>query len=543
MRKIANLTVKGAAFYVDTQAIGTRIWLFSSDFPSADALNLDVKLLIIVLAMLMLSMGAVQSWNAKSRYVEAALLSEAFTLVSPVKKQVSNYFFATGRLPLDNQEANIARAESLFGSSVQGISVHPGGIIRADFSETGDSRALVFVPQINSETGYLSWRCMGESIAKKVVTALKPACDYSSESQQRKLLSAVRSNNAERLQKLLDSRVGDEADINRQTLLSTAIRYSHIDVAKTLIRAGASIDEYVPNLNGEQLTPLMIAWRTGSADSVRLLLDQGADVSIEDQQSRTAIDYAESAKHRFTAEQYSALWTRQQSRLNLPPAQQTSPLLVTQNYSELPAYRYVSQLRDQCQRRGKAVPHWVAELSDVAGQTPESESSRWSKNCRELILLLISLRESQPEWFDESVSLLIQELPDSLVREIAPSVLTVGSKQEEPGLVRHYLSYAIAHNKPKLARYLLDAGANVNSPTNNNSHPIIEASKQGQAELVEYLIANGADLSVRDVFGRTAFLAAIARGHSRVAAQLSEAGSNLSVKDVNGMDATMLAAP
>jgi len=164
--------------------------------------------------MLMLSMGAVQSWNAKNRYIEAALLSEAFTLVLPVKRQVSDYFFATGRLPVDNWEADVAPADSLFGASVHAISVLPGGMVRADFSASGDSRALVFAPEISAESGQLSWRCSAESIAEKVVKTLKPACDYSSESVERSLFSAVRSNDMNRLQTILDRIVDVDVDVD-----------------------------------------------------------------------------------------------------------------------------------------------------------------------------------------------------------------------------------------------------------------------------------------------------------------------------------------
>jgi len=308
--------------------------------------------------MLMLGIGAVQSWNAKKRYFEAALLSEAFTLVSPIKRQVSDYFFATGRFPVDNREANVAPSESLFGSSVQAISVLPGGIVRADFSESGGGRALVFIPLINSETGHLSWRCRGESIAGKVVSTLKPNCDYSPESQQRALLSAVRSADVKRLQGLLGSPLGAEVAINWETLFITAIRFGHIDVADVLIDAGASVDGSLSDPTGLKITPLMIAWLIGNADSVNFLLDRGADISIEDGKSRTALDYAKSAKHRFTAVQFSTLWTRQQSLLKLPPGQQSSPLLVNQSYSALPVLRYVTQLRKQC-------PHGDETITDA----------------------------------------------------------------------------------------------------------------------------------------------------------------------------------
>jgi len=287
---------------------------------------------------------------------------------------------------------------------------------------------------------------------------------------------------------------------------------------------------------------MLMAWRIGSFEAISLLLDRGADVSIEDRHSRNAFDYATGAKHRFTAEQYSVLWTRQQSLLKLPPDQQTSPPLLREDYSVFSAYRYVAQLRDQCEQDTGLMAESAGEVSfEFAQHTPETELTDSTENCHELIRHLTKFQKSHSAWYEQSVSLLIRELPDTLAQKIAQRIVFDKYEQGQTKAVQTYLSDAIANDKPKLARYLLEMGADVNRPTTNNSHPIIEASKLGQESLVKHLVASGADLSVRDVFGRTAFLAAIARGHHGVAEELIAAGSDPRVKDINGMDASMLA--
>lgn len=55
-----------------------------------------------------------------------------------------------------------------------------------------------------------------------------------------------------------------------------------------LVEAGADVNW----IDGEGVTPLILAAFKGHEDIARLLLEQGADTTIRDQWDRTALDYA-----------------------------------------------------------------------------------------------------------------------------------------------------------------------------------------------------------------------------------------------------------
>ncbi len=103
------------------------------------------------------------------------------------------------------------------------------------------------------------------------------------------------------------------------------------------------------------------------------------------------------------------------------------------------------------------------------------------------------------------------------------------------------LEVAIALEQPVVAKYLVDAGADVSAPTVNGSYPIIEASKKGFNHLVSQLINQGADINQQDAMGRTALVAAVAKGRRRLVDTLLRSGADPVQKDRDGISAVMLA--
>ncbi len=71
-----------------------------------------------------------------------------------------------------------------------------------------------------------------------------------------------------------------------------------VEMIDLLLEQHAYIDAASPN----ESTPLMMAARYGHPDSVRLLLESGADVTIKNQQGLTALDFAVGAGRRDIAD-------------------------------------------------------------------------------------------------------------------------------------------------------------------------------------------------------------------------------------------------
>jgi ankyrin repeat protein len=102
------------------------------------------------------------------------------------------------------------------------------------------------------------------------------------------------------------------ADVNKTgwTPLHYAATNGHLDLIKLLLENYAYIDAESPN----KTTPLMMAAMYGSSEAVKLLLEAGADPTLRNQQGLSAIDFANKAGRRESAELIAAVRRSQQPR-------------------------------------------------------------------------------------------------------------------------------------------------------------------------------------------------------------------------------------
>jgi ankyrin repeat protein len=80
----------------------------------------------------------------------------------------------------------------------------------------------------------------------------------------------------------------DTANAYRSTALHAAAESGHLDVCRLLLDWGAKVNR----LNRWQFTPLHLAALLGHLSVVELLVERGADVSVKDEDGRTASDVA-----------------------------------------------------------------------------------------------------------------------------------------------------------------------------------------------------------------------------------------------------------
>jgi ankyrin repeat protein len=88
-----------------------------------------------------------------------------------------------------------------------------------------------------------------------------------------------------------------------------------------------------------------------------------------------------------------------------------------------------------------------------------------------------------------------------------------------------------------IARYLIEAGADVNRPANNkyNVAPINTAASTNQKQMVALLLANGADPNHRQESGFTPLHAAAFHGNEDMVLDLLKAGANTNSRNQAGL--------
>ena len=125
-----------------------------------------------------------------------------------------------------------------------------------------------------------------------------PGIDVNLPNQQGEtpLMMAAIKGNLELVKKL----VARGADVNREGwtplhyAASAGLEHS-VDIARYLLEEHAYID--APSPNGS--TPLMLAAQYSSEGMVKLLIEEGADVSLRNQQGQTAVDFARRSERDF----------------------------------------------------------------------------------------------------------------------------------------------------------------------------------------------------------------------------------------------------
>ncbi len=102
------------------------------------------------------------------------------------------------------------------------------------------------------------------------------------------LIEATLAGNIDDVRTLLQQGTDPNLVYNTNTALTYAARDGFTDIARLLIDQGANVNW----IDGEGVTPLILASFKGHIELVELLLAHKADVTVRDQWDRTALDYA-----------------------------------------------------------------------------------------------------------------------------------------------------------------------------------------------------------------------------------------------------------
>jgi len=449
--------------------------------------------------MVLVSAGASKAYLARSQYINAALLSEAFVLVSPIKQSVSGYYLSNGAMPQSNKDAGLATPKSIFGTSVKRIAINPGGVLQVDFDEEIGKVAMNFTPVTAKRDGFLSWRCSSDSIERAVLEKLRPTCSYQPPSKDRQQTAAIERNQSETV----------------ASRLSQGSSMLNIDQRDKSVLAHTAIPD--AGLSGEEQRSLYVELRSAASECNTARLDRLLSDDIELPKNKVKL-------------RCSDVLTEYVENLSV--------------YKRAMGARLADAMR-QC--NSKEVRTLLRDNPGVDVLNQDSEGGSLFEQaviagCTVLVSTLIRENKLAGTFNGQLLQKAIMQAPQDKLVNLVGSLIDSGADVNALSSSGDTaLSAAITAGQPVVANYLIDAGADVNVKTPSGSYPLIEATKKGHTQLVSRLLAADAEINSVDSFGRSAIIAAVVQHKTGLVELLLQSGANPYLGDKDGINALVLA--
>ena len=535
-----------------------------------------MKLLIILIAMAVTGVGAIHSRHSHSRFVQAAGLSEAFSLVSTVKLRVADYHAKHGVMPHDNAQAGVQPPRSLYGTDVKQIAIRRGGHIFVEFDDQEGARSMVFTPAVSVSNGAMTWECSSDSIESQVLQKIKPACRFDTENADSKMMRAIAIQDLAGLDAALANGADSEAVIHGNTPLMRAAKIGSLPIVERLLKAGAGVDQALPH--DERQTPLMVAINSGNEQVVQLLLGHGASLTRTDYHGLTALDYAIAKDQELDGNRFVVQIS---ARLNpqlagaLEHSALTSDQLLEQ---EMQLYNYYHELRNaasDCHVMRIATlfeqeNEFDAEaLVDGLPLSYHTQKPRCSTSLTRYIgtktvfqravqaRFALAVRECDAHqmeaMFSENNSLHVNDSHggithlDRAVKSGCSDLVNILSRtknfqfSKNDDVLLRAIQSAPRSSLVTMVGALIEAGADVDSRDVDGRSPLLASISLEQPVIAQYLI--NADAKINGVIGDASYplVEASKKGYVRVVKLLIDEGVDVNVQDKLGRSALMVA--
>lgn len=369
------------------------------------------------------------------------MISEAFSLVNPVKKRVSDHYIELGTLPGNNQELGLPDPENLLGTSVRRVAVRQGGLIHVQIGADTEVQTMSFVPTISSSSGHLFWRCISDTISRGVLEKLRPTCDHHQLSKESQLHQAIFIQNLAEIDHWLKEGADPNTLVLGQTSLMLAVDTGNRRIIQRLLDAGAN-----PNLssdNHDGYTPLILAIKARMPDIVALLLENRASALTPDNHGRTPRDHAHLIDAGSSSNEFNFLLNA-----SLNP-----------QFESHPAESF---------KRGYALDkaRWAHYMGDDAGQASQLELAIHSSNLQQARLLIEQgANVNQPT---SNESRLLIEASKRGYADLVSFLIDHGARVDATDkLGRTAYLAAVGTGHVQIAEMLADAGADTRAVDDN----------------------------------------------------------------------------
>jgi ankyrin repeat protein len=276
-------------------------------------------------------------------------------------------------------------------------------------------------------------------------------------------------------------------EYGNRTPMSIAAGYNDIEVVKELVKGGAKYD--VPDVYHH--TPFQVAAGFGYLDLMKYLMKLGVDIHRPDENGETPLIRAVVPGCRVEAVK----------------------ILLEAGARMEDADNSGKTVFDHCRERKDSYQNYGGTFNF---DTRRCEGGRSAK-----------------EVYTEMERVLLDAWYEKFIRDGKPKL--------GAGWAVKILGAAVAQNDEKIAKAVLEAGADPDTPDIRGTTPLIAATRNGNVALMERLIAAGADINLPDANGTTPLMCSVSPYNNAALKCLMDRGAYIDPKDKNGMTALDLA--
>jgi ankyrin repeat protein len=316
------------------------------------------------------------------------------------------------------------------------------------------------------------------------------------------------------------------------------------------------------NVRGQRgMTPLLLALTHGHAEVVKYLLEEGADATLADEDGNTALYQAVELDQ---AEIVRLLLSRSKAELNVRGERGMTPLLLALSRRHTEMVKYLLEEGADVQMKyvtGNTALYLAAGRGHAEFVRLLLSYSKAELNMRGqhgMTPLLLALSQGHTE----VVKYLLEEGADAtLADETGNTSLYQAAGGGHGEIVRLLLPHskadlnvrgqdgmtplilALRRGRAEVAKYLLEAGADVTLVDEGGNTALHLAAGRGYAEIVRILLSHSkAELNMKGQRDMTPLLLALSRGHAEIVKYLLEAGADVTLANEIGNAALHQAA-
>ena len=278
-------------------------------------------------------------------------------------------------------------------------------------------------------------------------------------------------------------------------------------------------DKIEVNLIAHGMTPLLLACRYGTDETsytiTKLLIENGANINLQDSKGVTALMYASLKGHIGVVQ----LLIAKNPEVNLRDSQGLSALM----YASEKGYTSIAKLLIAKNAKVNAQDNYNASPLTLACEKGHTAVAQ----------LLI---ESGAKINKESLISAVDSRNISLIKLLIENDVERNNNDERP------LMLASIRGDTAIVQLLIDNGANVNAQDTNDMTPLMYASNYGQTAVAEILITEGADVNAQTTTGMTPLMYASSSGQTDVVQLFIKKNIGIHIKDRYGKNALMYAS-